>query len=121
MDSETVNTPATSPVLVMSTVPLWDSPGLRPETLRIAPGAFEFECVRLPAVTMLPALAEVDVKLAPEATAIMAASERTKSALTSLRGDACQRAVMRCMVSGRSFRAWEGDLSALIGHASAIS
>src|SRR5215210_8843525 len=96
-DFESVNTPLTSPVLVMSVEPLWESPGTRPETLRIAPGAAEFEWLRLPAVTMLPALALVDVKLAPDATAIMPARERANSAPTSLRGDACQRAVIRCM------------------------
>src|SRR4051794_650961 len=63
---------------------------------------------------MLPALAEVDVKLAPEATAIMAASERMKRALTSFRGEACQRAEMRCMEGAwfLSGRLGSGPLSA---------
>ena len=72
LDFESVNTPAPSPVLVMSTVPLAELAGLEAGDVEDRAGAFELECDMVPAVTMLPALAEVEVKLAPEATAIMA-------------------------------------------------
>ena len=103
-----VNTPAELPVFSMSTVPLAESSGLRPETSRIVSPSSELECDMVPAVTMLPGLADVEVKLAPEATAIMATSDRTKSAETIFRGDSCQRAEMRCMMFGPFLSSVEG-------------
>ena len=67
------------------------------------------------------AFADVEVKLAPEATAIMATRDSAKSAPTILLGDACQRAEMRCMVSDLSSFRGEGDLNPCIGPAAGSS
>jgi hypothetical protein len=54
-------------------------------------------CIRLPAVTTLPGLADVELKFAPEPTAIIAASRRANRTPTIFWGDACQTAANRCM------------------------
>ena len=61
-----------------------------------------------PAATTLPTFGVVEVKLAPEATAIMAASIRMKRAPTTLRGEACHRAETRFMLCSVPFEQW-GD------------
>src|SRR5690349_23936134 len=86
-----------SPVLVMSTVPERDSPGLSFVTFRIAAASLEFVWLRLPAVTTLPGLADVELKFAPEPTAIIAASRRANRTPTIFWGEACQTAANRCM------------------------
>src|SRR5215204_1775694 len=94
-------TPSMSPVFSMSTVPVLDSPGLILSAVRTAEPSFLLSCIRLPAVTTLPGFADVELKFAPEPTAIMAASRRANRTPTSFWGDACQTAANRCM--GRTF------------------
>src|SRR4051812_15572312 len=107
LDSE--STPSASPLLVSVTVPDWGwSPGTRWLMLSFAPSALSLSIFMMPAATTLPTFGVVEVKLAPEATAIMAASIRMKRAPTTLRGDACQRAETRFMLCSVPFEQW-GD------------
>src|SRR4051812_14353347 len=94
-----VSTPSASPLLVSVTEPDcgW-LPGTRPWMSRIAPPFLSVSIFMTPAVTTLPTLGVVEVKLAPEATAIMADSIRMKRAPTTLRGEACHRAETRFML-----------------------
>src|SRR3954453_17845172 len=73
---------------------------------RMAPPFLSVSIFMTPAVTTLPTFGVVEVKLAPEATAIMAASIRMKRAPTTLRGEACQRAETRCILCSVPFRTW---------------
>src|SRR4051794_8759252 len=98
-----VSTPSASPVLLRVTVPDCSCPGTRPWMSRIAPPLLSVSMCMTPAATTLPVLGVVDVKLAPEATAIMAASIRMKRAPTTLRGEACQRAETRVMLCSVPF------------------
>src|SRR5688572_19995654 len=84
-----------SPVFSIVTLPAdLVSPGLILETFRRAP---VLVCFRLPAVTTLPGLADVELKFAPEPTAIIAASRRANSTPTIFWGEACQTAANRCI------------------------
>ena len=76
--------------------------------LRIAPPLLSVSIFMTPAATTLPTFGVVEVKLAPEATAIMAASIRMKRAPTTLRGEACHRAETRFMLCSVPFEQW-GD------------
>ena len=71
--------------------------GLDLATFRMAQAVLLFVCFRLPAVTMLPRLADVELKFAPEPTAIIAASRRANRTPTIFWGEACQTAANRCM------------------------
>src|SRR3954449_7181013 len=76
----------------------------------MAPPFLSVSIFMTPAVTTLPTFGVVEVKLAPEATAIMAASIRMKRAPTTLRGEACQRAETRFMLCSVPFEQWGGHL-----------
>src|SRR3954452_4482309 len=107
LDSE--STPSASPVLLTVTVPDWGwLPGTRWLMLSCAPSALSLSIFMMPAATMLPVLGVLEVKLAPEATAIMAASIRMKRAPTTLRGEACHRAETRFMLCSVPCEQW-GD------------
>src|SRR5687767_6317394 len=63
----------------------------------MASPSLPLRCERLPAVTTFPGLAEVELKFAPEPTAIIAASRRANRTPTIFWGEACQTAANRCM------------------------
>src|SRR5215213_7878782 len=94
-------TPSMSPVFSVAAVPVLNKTRLNLSAVRTAEPSFLLSCIRLPAVTTLPGFADVELKFAPEPTAIMAASRRANRTPTSFWGDACQTAANRCM--GRTF------------------
>src|SRR4029453_3131599 len=95
---------ASEPVLVMSTVPVVVSPGLRPLAVNRAV-AGELPIDRVPVAKTLPALAAAEVKFAPEPTVMPTAARTTASAARVRRGCAA-RACRR--FTGRSFELGDG-------------
>src|SRR4029077_19085049 len=84
---ERVNVPATSPLLVMTTVPLVGSPpGSIFVAVRTAAPSLELDCARLPALNVLLGFADFEVKLAPDPTTAPNASSATRSAPSRWRG-----------------------------------
>ena len=89
--------PASEPVLVMSTVPLAVSPGFRLAPVKIAAPSLLLVCENVPAVTMLPGFAVLDVKSAPDPIVTAAARPMVPRPSRRAPGDVRHSAVMRFM------------------------
>src|SRR5207248_2931494 len=80
VDSATLNTPATEPVFVMSTVPLVESPGFMFDAVRMDAAELLLLMDRVPVAKVLLGFADDAVKSAPEPTARAAAASSRPSA-----------------------------------------